>query len=370
MKKIAFLIVLVIYTNICSSQENKSVENALNDELLLNPDLETLLNLIDENARNASPAKVDPRYDFRVQLHPNKKTITEIKIKFEPGSTITFGASRINKNPVVFLSWILNNKLDIEFQKNDSLDTFSWDPGIGNAKTKLARFKTELNKRGIGIEINYDPSLFFCIEANTTIHISLNYEFEQKTLIPEQRKLEFETYVDNEGFISLPIFFESIEPNIERQIINQNFDKAFEAINNSYRLKISKGNGCGRENCINYTEAEKLITELYFDRIKDDKKISKIITTISPKDYFYSVYVYYKGQKFILPYSRKTIDAFFADPLTRKILGAKCKKMKGEIYSRCNILKKSKMNKFNFKINRNYSPSLQSLLPGDIIYIK
>lgn len=370
MKNIILIFSLILLSIKCFSQEQQTFETLFSSELSTDKDLLSILDMYNIDAKTSNPIPSNSKYNFRIRVFSNNPNTSKIIVSNKTGYEI----NKVNKSPFLNLSQILNEFLKFDVQPNSTNQSFTWEPGIGTAKDKLAKFKSLLAKNNLSLEINYDPKMFFCIESNSTITITIHYEFCLNPgggLEPKQESTTFDCLIDNEGVISLPIFFESIGSNVNGEAGNiRNVPIWFDAIDNCYRLKIADSKLCGREKCTTYYQAEKLITTFYLDKLNGKSQISNIKVIIKPDNRLTSIFVNYKGKTYTLPYRKLPIDCFLSDDLILKSLGIKCKRIKGTVFTSCNVLNYSTNNDFSFKTTSIYKPSFRTLLPGDIIYIK
>lgn len=370
MKNIIIIFSLILLSLKCFSQEQQTFETLFSSELSTDTDLLPILDMYDVDNKTTYPIPSNSKYNFRVRIFSNKSNTSKIIVSNKTGYEI----NKANKSPFLNLSQILYDSLKFDVQPNSTNQSFTWEPGSGSAKDKLARFKSLLAKNNLSLEINYDPKMFFCIENNSIINITIHYEFSLNPSAQvelEQKSTTFECLIDNEGVISLPILFESIGSNVNGEGGNiSNVPNWFDAIDNCYRLKIADSKLCGRERCTTYYQVEKLITTFYLDKLNGKSQISNIKVIIKPDNRLTSIFVNYKGKTYILPYRKLPIDDFLSDELILKSLGKRCKRIKGTVFTRCNILKYATNSDFSFKTTSTYKPPFRTLLPGDIIYIK
>ncbi len=370
MKNIIIIFSLILLSVKCFSQEQQTFETLFSSELSTDTDLLSILAMYDIDAKAANPIPSNSKYNFRVRIFSNNSNTSKIAISKKNGYEI----SKVNKSPFVLLSQIINDTLIFSVQQDKKNETFEWEPPIGTSKFKLGKFKERLIEKSLSIELNYDPKMLFCIETNTIATITIFYEFCLNPgggLEPEQKSTTFECLIDNEGVISLPIFFESIGSNVNGEAGNiSNVSMWFDAIDNCYRLKIANSKLCGREKCTTYYQAEKLITTFYLDKLNGKSQISNVKVIIKPDNRLTSIFVNCKGKTYILPYRKLPIDDFLSDDLILKSLGIRCKRIKGTVFTRCNVLNYATSNDFSFKTTSTYKPPFRTLLPGDNIYIK
>lgn len=370
MKNIVIIFSLLLVSVKCFSQEQPSFENIFSSELSTDTNLSSILDAYDEDLKNVVPSSYSSKYNFRIRIFSNNTT-TDIKTTLDP-SGLNYDINLINKSPMVLLSQILSNEIKIEFQQNSTSKTINWIPGSGTARNKLARFKSLVVKNGLLVEIDYDPFLFYCIEPDTKINLTINYEFQANTAFTvwEQKSINVACLIDNEGIITLPPFYEKNSPNVLYENTISNPNNWFNAVNNSYKLKVTNNRSCGGSNCTSYFEAERLITLFYLNKLNGKPGVKNIMVQLNPEDYFFTITVIYKNKKIVLPYSKLSLNDYLSNSLTRRIIGKKCKRIKGEVYLRCNVLSGSTIYPFNIKITKKYYPPFKILTPGDIIYIK
>lgn len=199
-----------------------------------------------------------------------------------------------------------------------------------------------------------DATKFYCLTPNSTITIRIYYEFQ---LIDdskyEQKFIEAECYIDDEGYISLPPFFESIRTG-----------------SGTLRLNLLNYQWCGgKNNCVTYAAAEEAIKKNYDKKIGTNDRVKEISVSIMPPKYFTNITVYYKGGKFVLPYSENTLERLISNSIVRKEIGLRKQNLKATIISRCNIESSEKYRTIEYCSDCCHM-SVTRLYPGDIIYIK
>lgn len=215
-----------------------------------------------------------------------------------------------------------------------------------------------------GVPDPIDFTDFFCIQPNTSINIGIYYEFRSvstATVYPEQKKIDYVCIIDNKGFITLPPFFQSIQPADNPYL-------------DSLKIKILDPTvPCGLKNCLTHTDLEKKLTEYFEKNIGRTGHLTMIQVKISPcaLEFTNSITVYFKNKKYSMPYAEKYINQYFSDDLIRKQIGLKCKRTKFEVFSLCSKNSPACWSENGkFKKGYSYSPPLHKILPGDVIFLK
>lgn len=204
---------------------------------------------------------------------------------------------------------------------------------------------------------------FFCIQSNRSINIELYYEFRSvstATVYPDQRKTDYLCIIDNDGYIILPPFFESIQP-------------ADNPFRDSLKIKILDPGLWCPNNCLTYKDLENKLTDYFEKNIGKNDHLTIIKVKISPIDLEFtnSITVYFKRKKYLLPYSARYINQYFSDDLLRRQIGLKCNKSKFEVFSLCSKIGPTRRSAHGkFKKGYSYLPSLYKIFPGDIIFLK
>lgn len=238
-----------------------------------------------------------------------------------------------------------------------------------------------------------DPQKTFCIMKNSTIKIRVSYEFRLiDNAFPEQRYIVADCPIDENGYITVPSFYNSIEPANAALTLKEQFAKeregvaaskemsdyereselsgAYEKQYDKYRFKLN-GIDCGK-NCMTYFEAGWKFTNFYQRKIGPSTDITNIYVTVLSEGYFQTITVFYKGKEEVLPYKDLDFGTYFGHLQVKYQLGLK-KCVKVSIHNRCKKeSRESHTNDiaFKYRFNCNHNATNPHLEAGDIIYIK
>jgi hypothetical protein len=308
--------------------------------------------------------------DFSIRLfslNPKMK-ITYIEIK---SSKAEINQYVVENNSFIKLSWVLNNEITIGYNNGGNSGSYLWVPPDTSSKMKLKQFEEDLYKLGIRTENLDDYHLYQCVEPNTMIKIRIYYTYKLiSNAFNEQKFMESDCFIDNNGVITLPDFFDSINSYIDPDVRDNDSHLWFDANKIFHKIKLVTEDLYGGFNRISVNDAERIISNYYYNRIGAQEEISSINATIIPDRSTTNITIYHDGNKFELPYIKNSLRYFLSRNEVCDQIGFRGNSFKAVVYPKKTVSSTNhrievKYRRFCKKKGRN--PILK---PGDIIYLK
>lgn len=309
------------------------------------------------------------KFNFRIRIYEKDDSIKNLQLSISSNGG-NFEINRINKEPFLFINQIYNERIEFEYDLNGNHESFTWpdDTTVPDDDVEKAIcFRKFMEQKLLGVSANLDPKTYFLVRSNQFVTLHFNYEYNiGGSLNDEQKHIVRKCYIDNQGVITLPVFFDNINGNVANGDRGTDESTWFDARSNSYKLDI----GVKRKS-ISYYQAAKIITHFYISRLGNSNGIiTQFSVDIEPEDFFAEIEVVFKKKSYLLPFEPKVFGEYFSQTKIRKRIRLKKKCFRATIISRPNAIDGKDRLVKDVKYNPSRDNKQSKLNAGDIIFLK
>jgi hypothetical protein len=311
----------------------------------------------DANAMNALQVNPYLRIRIKQKQNPVSLVITELN---DAGVSI-YAINTINLEGFILPKELLTS-FTVSYGANSGV---TWNK-ITSPVTyqNVCEFKTfmETKDQNLLVDFDYDPDFLPSIAPNTFLDLDIFYTFKTTSLIyPNQKMIKLQCYIDNNGVITIPPFYQTSYPNYD---INIDPKIALDPQDNGLKLKLLDPL---TEHAISIYETQKRIDLFYINRVVKNAYIQDITALVVPPPELMGITVIYKNKTTILPYVEESVTKYLERDYIRRLSGINKKCLRVELYNRSGHTLPFLAEKYRLRYHRLDN---HLLLPGDIIYVK